>query len=143
MASTIEADIEEVLNTHLETISLTPSVDFAYDLVTFTPTDGKTYLEASLMPNALTNFGVANDDSNIFRGIYQVAVMYARSLGAGGIKPNGIASQVADHFPKGTKLTGDLVTVEINQRPSVHRAMKDGDDRIRVPISILYYCSKA
>lgn len=107
----------------------------AFENAKFTPTAGVLYLEENYLPGETTSVGVASTSSDVFTGIYQVTVLAPLD----GTKGPGMATakQVAEHFPKGMRLThasGLKVTIlRASQGPGFKR-----NDRWAIPVSIRY-----
>lgn len=135
-ASTTEGKIADLLLTHLGTLVLTPALPVAMPNVDFKPSAG-TYLEATFLPNSTVNMFRGSTDPNMHQGILQVAVVYKAADGV--VKPVDIAGQVVNHFPKGLKITGQGITIRIDERPSITSPIRD-DDRLRIPVSVRYKC---
>lgn len=107
----------------------------AFENASFTPAVGALYLEENFLPGETTPVGVASTSSDVFTGIYQVTVLAP----LGGTKGPGMAAakQVAEHFPRGMRLThasGLKVTIlRASQGPGFKR-----NDRWAIPVSIRY-----
>ena len=138
MAVALEARIVDVLLTHLGTFpEQAPPVDIANPNVPFTPTDGRTFLDASILFNTPVNRGVDDDSSTELRGILQVTV--AMPTGRGLIEPLDLAGKVANHFERGAPLFGTGIKIKIEGRPAV-ASPQQSTDRVRVPVSVSFSC---
>lgn len=125
----------QAINAALAARLQTLGISTAFENANFTPTAGVLYLEESFLPGETTPVGVASTSSDDFTGIYQITVLAPLD----GTKGPGMtaAKQVAEHFPRGMRLThtsGQVVTIlRTSQGPTFKR-----NDRWAIPVSIRY-----
>jgi hypothetical protein len=134
-----EATIANLLMTRLGTLpAQTPAVDIAFPDLPFTPTLGKTYLEARFLPNRNVNYGLGDEGPTQHLGLFQVTVCHAPGRGA--IGPLTIAGAIVEHFYKGLRLWSGNVAVKVYEKPSVGPSIQDAD-RVRYPVTVRYTAS--
>lgn len=135
MSDPVEAAISDALLGHLDALVLDPPLTVALPGIGFTPPSG-TYLEAQLIWNSNRTRFVGDTAANEFRGILQVTVATTPGRGLKGAL--SIASKVADHFERGTRLFAAGVKIAFDGRPSI-ASPHVGADRLRVPVSVSFY----
>jgi hypothetical protein len=132
-ATTIEGKIADLLLTRLGTLPFSPAYQIAYPNVPFEP-PAATYLEARILTNRTVNLYFANSDPDMFQGILQITVVAPN--GEGAVNASDIAGEIAADL-KAAQITGDGITIKIEDRPSLAPMMQD-KDRIRIPVSARY-----
>jgi hypothetical protein len=145
-ASTIEGKIADLLLTRLGTLPFSPAYQIAMPNRPFKPPlltvasggakvgDALTYLEARILTNNTVNLYYANSDPDMFQGILQITVVAPN--GQGSVKASDIAGEIAADL-KAAQITGDGITIKIEDRPSLAPMIQD-KDRIRIPVSARY-----
>ena len=134
-----EAAIPDALLEHLGEFAAaqSPALGVFYPGLPFSPTDGVAYLAARYMPNRNDVLAVSDAAHERHFGLLQVSVMWPD--GEGGIIPAmDLAGQVIAHFPKGTRLQGDGVKVEITRQAWLVQPLEEDDGRLMVPVTIPY-----
>jgi len=135
MAGAVEVRITNLLFAHVGKLEITPPLPIAYPGLAFTPPAG-TYLEVLMLPNVNINRGLAATDSTQFRGILQVTVVAPGNSGI--VAPTAIASEIVEHFERGTQIFDESLRIKIEGRPSIATAIQE-PERIRVPVSIRWH----
>lgn len=97
--------IAQALGTRLKSFATTNNVQVAYENTLFTPPANAVWLEESYIPVAKKPLGMANNDSDIHTGIYQVTIK--APVNSTKFKALDMADLVVDYFRKGT-LLGDV-----------------------------------
>jgi hypothetical protein len=129
-----DALISEALLTRLAALTFSPALQVAWPNKTFGPDKPDTYLQASLLRAETQGIGIAA--WNEHAGILQVDVLYKAQDGE--IKPLNIADSVAAWFERGTRLVNGVVTVRIDDPPSIASSMPNGDGYLKIPVSVRY-----
>lgn len=133
---TIEEQIEAVLITRMQSLSLSPALPVEWpNRDGAPPTDASAYLRVRHIRNDNTRLFVQGASPHLRQGILQVDVMTPR--GGGAQAANAIAGAIAEHFPADLDLYGDSVRVKIEAAPTVHSALPV-DAWWQTPISIRY-----
>lgn len=98
-------EIAQALGTRLKAFATTSNLAVAYENALFTPPANAVWLEESFIPVAKKPLGMANNDSDIHTGIYQVTIK--APVNSTKFKALDMADLLTTHFPKGLML-GDV-----------------------------------
>jgi hypothetical protein len=135
MTTGIETKVFRALTDRLDAYATANSIAIARTGLNYTPTAGTKFLRATHLPAATRAIGNGNDDTNEFRGLFQVDVFWPEGKGVVAAKEE--AAKVIAYFAKGTSLTHQSVTVKIKRPPYELPAMQE-DGWIIVPVTIPY-----
>lgn len=127
--STIFADIEAALVTHLNSLSSRPAV--AFPNVKFEPNPKNAFVKIDILGGATEQAGLGEDGKDETNGICQLSVFVPTGTGR-----STIPDQLADHFKRGTILTSNSTVVRLRS-PSIGSSIADGAFYL-VPVSIPY-----
>jgi hypothetical protein len=96
------------------------------------PADGW-YIEASVYPNGNSWEGITN--GKMAQGLMGLTLNCPKGVGL--IKPNELAQQIADYFPKNLVMRSGSTNVKVNREvePS---APLIGTDKVAVPVNIFW-----
>lgn len=139
MAEPVEVAIYKALAEHLEALSFSPSViPIAFPSMPFTPPVESSavpikWLRVHHLPAPTAALSVDHSGANEYLGIMQVDVVHSAKFGEG--PPARIASQVINHFTRGTVLTADGYVVRID-KPPFRSATRQDDPWIFIPVTI-------
>ena len=114
--------------------SITPTIQTAYENVTFTPTAGVPYQELYLIPATNDNIFVSGDGF-ISYGIFQITLKYPTGKGTKDILDR--VRLYLGNFKSGDNLVQDGITINILNTPKFVNLGMSGD-RIIYAISINY-----
>lgn len=140
-----EVSIWLALRARIASLTLSPTLPIAWPNEPFTPpaTGGipQPYLAVDYLPNVTASPFLADDSTDMHRGILQISVCHRLALGTpqGETAPREVAGQVAAHFPRGLNLFSGGVKVKLYKRPDIGAGVKDNDrQRYVLPVSISY-----
>ena len=114
--------------------SITPTIQTAYENVTFTPTAGVPYQELYLIPATNDNIFI-DGEGFISYGIFQITLKYPTGKGTKDISDR--VKLYLDNFKSGDNLVQGGITTNILNTPKVVSLGTSGD-RIIYAISINY-----
>lgn len=106
----------------------------AYENAPFTPTQGTTYLRASLLPADTSSADLAGAH-RAYRGVFQVSVVAPINTGPGAAA--GIADELIALFVHNARLTSGAVTVQQVSPASAAAALQE-DNAYVIPVSFAY-----
>lgn len=136
MSEPVNAAIINGLCGHLRQIPLAPSRPIAYPLNVFSPVSKVPYLQARPLLRADPSHAPLDPDgTSEHRGIFQVDVVWPKDDGE--LKAVRIASEVAQHFKNGTKISQSGFHIRVAKPPSIRPVVQD-EPWIRVPVRISY-----
>lgn len=121
---------------HNAIATITPTIETAYEGVTFTPTNGVPYQELYILPALNDPLFIDNPSYNDI-GICQILLYYPFGVGTNPIM--GRAQLIVDAFKVGSKITYSTDTITITDAPDVRNLDKSGD-RLVFAVSINYKC---
>lgn len=127
-------DLLTLLNTHLEMLPNSPSIDWEND-ADFKYTEGTVWLKAMNIPTNVEGASLGSSAPNEWRGIFQVDVNHPSGIGV--LDPADVVDRIVSHFKRGTILSNSNVRLTVT-RCQPEPAMMDRGWYI-VPISIYYY----
>jgi hypothetical protein len=138
-----EASILAALNAQLASLVFSPSIPVSYPNIDFTPpAASKTakYLRVSHLPADTFAASIGKLDSNKYAGLYQVDVFIGN--GAGEPAAIAIAEQIIAKFKRGTRLTKNNFTIEIQDPPSRLPYLQDAETKAwwMLPVRVAYVC---
>lgn len=132
MATHIEAQIPEALQSHFGGISLPSGTEIAHIGIDFTPTSNP-YVRLQLFKNAPVQNQIAFNRAPIRRGIFQASVFWP--VGQGLVKPSEVAGTIRDGFARGTKIDATDFVIRIDQEPTVGSDIQE-KAWMQIPVSI-------
>lgn len=138
-----EASILAALNAQLASLVFSPSIPVSYPNIDFTPpASSKTakYLRVTHLPADTFYQGIAYDSSNKYAGLYQVDIFVGNN--AGEPAATAIAEAIINQFKRGTRLTKNNFTIEIQDPPSRLPYVRDAETQAwwMLPVRIAYVC---
>jgi hypothetical protein len=139
MATYYGAKIYKVLCDKLLALTLSPTMQIAFQNVPFTPPTGG-YLRASHFPNTTNQITLGDTGINRHEGIFQIDVFTPENEGI--IKAMEIAGTIEQHFKRGTYINNDGVLVRIMQPPEITTSLKSSP-YLQTPISIRWQADTA
>jgi len=139
MPEPVEVAINAALIARAQAFATAQGIAISLPNIAFTPPaagPAAKWLRATFMPAPTATLPVGSG-SDQYYGLLQLDVFYGQ--GAGEYAPGRIASQIIDHFARGTELTKDGFTVRIHKRPYRGPLVKD-DPWQMLPVTINYVC---
>jgi len=136
MASTgVETRILEALDTRLQALVFSPAIPISFPNRTFTPSGA--YLRTWWLPSPTETLGGTTPVTAPldYKGIYQVSVFWP--IGSGSTPIMEVASAIAAHFKRGTKLSHDGIDVWMDDPPSVGPMIQESNV-LQLPVSVPY-----
>jgi hypothetical protein len=127
--SLIRAMLESRLNT------LSPALATAWENAPYTPVVGTPYQAAYLLLATPEN-PTMGDDYYREQGIFQINLFYP--IQAGTATAAARAAAIKTLFKRGTSITSNGVTVQIEATPEVSQGRRDGD-RWALPVKIRWF----
>ena len=127
-----ETKIRAAFVTKLQAFPSLPSV--AWENISFTPTAGTTYLAPFLLPGEPIQAELGVAGQNRHTGIYQISIYAPAGKGVSAI--NTLRDGLVDHFKRGTLLTYDGITVQVQK--AWPGPMQQETGWIHTPITIRY-----
>lgn len=126
------ASIYDAFAVKLEQLAteFSPRLPVAYPGINFESPSAGPWLELSWYPNETQNYGLANSGPSLLQGFGQVSVCYRP--GGGIMAGSVLADLVADHFGKGTILSG---TVRVDRKPWTASIIEDAS-RVAHPVTV-------
>jgi hypothetical protein len=124
--------ISAALSTHLN--SMPGGVPIAFENSGYTPIIGTTWIRESFLPANTATVGIGDDDSNDFRGIYQISIY--TPAGASKYEAHQLVDQISTYFARGIKLTFESQSVKLT-RVDVAQGMVSGAWYM-TPVSVRY-----
>lgn len=133
MATHIEAKIIEALVGHYDTLSLTEITGgTAYPGASFKPTRAP-FVRLQVFKNDPIQNQISFGRDPIRQGLFQASVFWTE--GKGIVKPTEVAGKIADHFARGTKITGTGFVVRIDEDSTIGSDIQE-KDWVQVPVTI-------
>lgn len=134
MALTLTGKVMEAALNRIVAYAASLPLDLANPNISYTPINGRTYLQADFIPNG--NASISNDPSdNEYFDLLQVTVVYP--MGQGDMKAMEIAGGIVGHFNSNTKLDAGTFTFRVNGQPTIASPFSDGAWR-RLPVTISF-----
>lgn len=124
--------VSKALSTHLNTLPSKPPI--AWENASYTPVTGTLYLKENTLFASDDAFTLADGDSVMKQGIYQVTVIAPASTTK--FKAMDMTDKISEHFARGTVLVSGSISVRI-KHPSVSPAI-NLDGWCAIPVSIPY-----
>ena len=139
----VEASILAALNAQLASLVFSPAIPVSYPNILFTPPTASPtakYLRVTHLPTDTFAESIGNSDSNKYAGLYQVDVFIGN--GAGEPAATAIAEQIIAKFKRGTRLTKNNFTIEIQDPPSRLPYVQDAETQAwwMLPVRVAYVC---
>lgn len=125
--------ITELLESRLSEWADENGIPISTDNIQF-ENKGGVYLTSHILPAQTDSIDLAGD-TRIYRGVYQVNVIYP--AGKGKSDALKIAGQICNLFPLNLSLSGGMVTCFINSVPSEHPAIQS-DTTYSIPVRMSY-----
>lgn len=125
----IKAGLEKKL------LELSPSIETAFESVSYTPTSGIPYQRVQLIPKTRNT----TQGSSHYRqeGDFQVFLLYPSGEGTGDILSR--AEALREHFKRGTTIIEGSFTINITETPEIAGVQVIGD-RVVTPVLITFVC---
>lgn len=135
-ATRLDAQVARAILERLRSITTSPVLPIAYPDTKFTrPADNGPYLQASLFFATTATISIGDDDPNQILGFLQVEVVWPE--GRGEQEASEVASQVIDHFSRGTVMTEGTTKVKVVQAPYKMTVLKD-PPYTRTPVTVRF-----
>jgi hypothetical protein len=133
-----EVDLLEALMVHTNSIPLLPALPIEFPDIPV-PLDIGDGVKLSCVHLANINGSPSWGADKIMQGIWQVSVVVAdaSAIGPGAIPPTHIASIIAEHFKKNTKLFRGACRVVVYQNPTILTPITE-PSKTTYPVSIPY-----
>jgi hypothetical protein len=116
---------------------MTPTIDIVWENTDYTPTNGREYLEAWLLPAVTLPVTLGPNCWEEYAGIYQISCVYPAGKGRGAAKEK--AGKIANYFARGTSCTYNDITVKIRQAYPAPGYYDSSGSWYRIPVSIVYF----
>lgn len=138
-----EASILAALNAQLASLVFSPAIPVSYPNISFPPPTASPtakYLRVTHLPADTFAASISSSDSNVYAGLYQVDVFVGN--GAGEPAATAIAEQIIAKFKRGTRLTKNNFTIEIQDPPSRLPYVQDAETQAwwMLPVRVAYVC---
>ncbi|MEY9719762.1 hypothetical protein ABIA22_002252 [Sinorhizobium fredii] len=137
MAATVDGKITAGLLEHFKTFTLpsgmTHGANVAEPGINYTPVAGVAYVSLEVHHNTPTPVGISMEDDPIRRGFLRANVCWPN--GKGIVKATDLASQIADHFGRGSKISFDGTTIWIIEEPELAGDIQ-GTSHFSIPVTV-------
>lgn len=133
----MNADIREAFETRIAAFAAaqTPALPVAWENSGYTPSPSTAYLQCAMLPAPTQNPWMGVQSARLV-GIYQINVYGIQNDGPG--PAEAIADALIALFPRGTGMTQNGVTINIDYTPTRAKGLNDQNGFFFIPVRIRY-----